>query len=68
MAPTLIQIATWGENDCPQYNRTVTAWKAMQKHQPADFNSLRAKNHLDELSVAPTNLTDASCTFESASN
>ena len=67
MAPTPAQVTTW-ENDCHQYNRTVTAWKAMQKHQLADFNSLLAKNHLHELSVAPTNLTDGSCTFKPGSN
>ena len=43
MAPTPTQIATW-ESDCGNYNRTVAAWKAMQKQQIADFNALLAKN------------------------
>ena len=59
MAPTPTQIATW-ENECPKYNRTVAAWKAMQP-QIADFNSLLVKSHLQELNLAPTKLSDLSC-------
>jgi photosystem II stability/assembly factor-like uncharacterized protein len=67
MTPTPTRIATW-ESDCRNYNRTLAAWKAMQKHQIADFNALLAKNHLQELNVAPTKLTDQSCSFKSGSN
>jgi photosystem II stability/assembly factor-like uncharacterized protein len=67
MAPTPTQIATW-ENDCRNYNRTVTAWRAMQKQQIADFNALLAKDHLQEFNVAPTKLTDPSCSFKAGSN
>ena len=67
MVPTPTQIATW-ESDCSNYNRTVVAWKAMQKQDMADFNAVLAKNHLPGLSVAPTKLTDASCSFQGGSN
>lgn len=67
MAPTPTQIATW-ESDCGNYNRTVAAWKAMQVKDIADFNAVLAKNHLQELSVAPTKLTDATCSFKAGSN
>jgi hypothetical protein len=67
MAPTPTQIATW-ESDCHQYNRTVTAWKAMQTTQLAEFNTLLAKHHLQELNVAPTKLADRSCSFNADSN
>ena len=67
MAPTPTQIATW-ESDCSNYNRTVAAWKAMQKQDIADFNAVLAKNHLQELTVAPTKLTDATCSFKPGSN
>jgi photosystem II stability/assembly factor-like uncharacterized protein len=67
MAPTPTQIATW-ESDCRNYNRTVAAWKAMQKQQIADFNALLAKDHLQELNVAPNKLTDPSCSFKAGSN
>jgi photosystem II stability/assembly factor-like uncharacterized protein len=67
MAPTPTQIATW-ESDCSNYNRTVDAWKAIQKQQIADFNAVLAKNHLQELKVAPTELADPSCTFKAGSN
>ena len=60
MAPTPAQIATW-ESDCSNYNRTVAAWKAMQKQDIADFNAVLAKDHLQELNVAPTKLSDETC-------
>ncbi|MGB6877326.1 MAG: hypothetical protein WBD87_14970 [Candidatus Acidiferrales bacterium] len=66
MAPTPTQIATW-ESDCSNYNRTVDAWKAAQ-NQIADFNVLLGKNHLQELNIAPTKLTDSSCSFKAGSN
>jgi photosystem II stability/assembly factor-like uncharacterized protein len=66
MAPTPTQIGTW-ESDCSNYNRTVAAWNAMQK-DIADFNGVLAKNHLQELTVAPTKLTDATCSFKAGSN
>ena len=66
MAPTPTQISTW-ESDCRDYNRTVAGWKAMQQ-QVADFNAVLAKNHLQELNVAPTKLTDASCSLKGGSN
>lgn len=61
MAPTPTQIATW-ESDCNNYNRTVAAWKSAQP-QISDLNALLAKNRLHELTLAPTKLTDASCSF-----
>jgi hypothetical protein len=61
MAPTPTQIATW-ESDCTNYNRTVAAWKGIQQ-QITDFNAVLAKNHLQELKIAPTKLTDSSCSF-----
>ena len=67
MAPTPAQIATW-ESDCGNYNRTVTAWRAMQKQDIADFNALLTKNHLQELNVVFSNLTDESCSFKAGSN
>jgi hypothetical protein len=66
MAPTPTQIATW-ESDCNNFNRTVAAWQAMQK-DIADFNAVLARNHLQELTVAHTELTDASCSFKPGSN
>jgi photosystem II stability/assembly factor-like uncharacterized protein len=62
MTPTPIQIASW-ESDCSNYNRTVAAWKAVQP-QIADFNAVLAKNHLQELNISPTKLTDSSCSFK----
>jgi hypothetical protein len=67
MAPTPTQIATW-ESDCRNYNRTMAAWKAMQKQDIADFNAILAKDHLQELNVAPTKLADPSCSFKAGSN
>jgi photosystem II stability/assembly factor-like uncharacterized protein len=61
MPPTPTQIATW-ESNCNNYNRTVAAWKDMQP-QITDFNAVLAKNQLHELALAPTKLTDASCSF-----
>jgi photosystem II stability/assembly factor-like uncharacterized protein len=62
MAPTPTQIATW-ESACNNYNRTVAAWKDTQQ-QITDLNAELAKNHLQELNVAPTKLTDSSCSFK----
>jgi photosystem II stability/assembly factor-like uncharacterized protein len=62
MAPTPTQIATW-EKDCTDYNRTVDAWKAAQQ-QVTDFNAVLAKNQLQQLTITPTKLVDASCTFK----
>jgi photosystem II stability/assembly factor-like uncharacterized protein len=62
MAPTPTQIATW-EKDCTDYNRTVADWKAAQK-QVADFNAVLVKNQLQPLSLAPTKLSDAACSFK----
>ena len=62
MAPTPTQIATW-ESDCTNYNRTVDAWKAAQQ-QITDFNAVLAKNHLQEINILPTKLTDSSCSFK----
>jgi hypothetical protein len=66
MAPTPTQIATW-ESDCTSYNLTLTAWKATQQ-QIADFNTLLAKNNLQKLTVAPTRMTDSSCSFKPGAN
>jgi hypothetical protein len=62
MAPTSTQIATW-EKDCREYDRTLTAWKELQKQQIAAFNTALAKDNLQEISVAPTKLADPSCSF-----
>jgi hypothetical protein len=61
MAPTPTQIASW-ESDCKNYNRTVAAWKDAQPQITA-FNALLVKNQLHELTLVPTKLTDASCSF-----
>jgi photosystem II stability/assembly factor-like uncharacterized protein len=61
MSPTSTQIDTW-KSDCNNYNRTVAEWKKMQQ-QIAGFNALLVKNQLHELTLAPTKLTDASCSF-----
>ena len=63
ITPTPTQIASW-ESDCSKYNRTVDAWKAMQMQQLPGFNALLAKNHLQPLTIAPTQLTDSSCSFK----
>ena len=67
MAPTPTQIATW-ESDCRNYDRTVNAWTALQKQQITAFNALLAKDHLEELNVAPTKLADPTCTFKPGSH
>jgi photosystem II stability/assembly factor-like uncharacterized protein len=67
MAPTPTQIATW-EDDCSNYNRTMAAWKAMQEQDIANFNAVLAKNNLQQLNVAPSKLTGASCSFKVGSN
>ena len=59
MAPTPTQIATW-QLDCTNLNRTNEAWRAVQK-QITDFNAMLVKNHLQELKVTNTQVTDASC-------
>jgi photosystem II stability/assembly factor-like uncharacterized protein len=61
MPPTPTQIASW-ESDCNNYNRTVAAWKDMQQ-KITDFNAVLAKSQLQELTLTPTKLTDASCGF-----
>ncbi|HTU34074.1 MAG TPA: hypothetical protein VMF66_09760, partial [Candidatus Acidoferrum sp.] len=66
MAPTSTRIATW-ESDCHNYNRTLTAWKALQKDQITQFNAELAKDNLQTLNVAPTGLADPVCTFAAGS-
>jgi photosystem II stability/assembly factor-like uncharacterized protein len=61
MQPTPTQIATW-EKDCNDYNRTRTEWNSMQQ-QIAGFNAALSKNQLQQLTLAPTKLTDMACTF-----
>jgi hypothetical protein len=63
MAPTSTQIATW-ESDCGNYNRTLAAWTAMQKQDIANFNAVLAKDQLQQFNVAPTKLTNVSCSFK----
>ncbi|HUX67899.1 MAG TPA: hypothetical protein VMV31_10480 [Terriglobales bacterium] len=65
MAPTQAQINTW-ISDCNNYNRTLSAWKAMPSHDLATFNSLLGQNHLQPLSVAPSRLQAPSCSFRPA--
>ncbi len=60
MRPTLDQIATL-KSDCRQYDRTVTAWKAMQAKQLPAFNTVLAKNHLRKLHLVPVRLAEPSC-------
>jgi photosystem II stability/assembly factor-like uncharacterized protein len=67
MAPTPAQVAAW-ESDCNNYDRTVAAWKSLQKRQLADFNAVLAKNNLPRLNVSPTRLTDPSCKFKAPSH
>jgi len=62
MAPTPAQIDTW-VSDCKDYNRTVAAWKAMQSHDLASFNTVLTQNHLQPMNVTPTRLSDPSCSF-----
>jgi photosystem II stability/assembly factor-like uncharacterized protein len=61
MAPTPTQIAAW-QSDCNNYNRTVAAWKNAQQ-QITDFNALLVRSQLHELTLAPTKLNDATCSF-----
>jgi photosystem II stability/assembly factor-like uncharacterized protein len=60
MAPTPAQIDNW-ESVCSSYNRTVAAWKATEP-QIAGFNAALGKNQLQQLNIAPSKLTDSSCT------
>jgi hypothetical protein len=59
MAPTPAQIDNWG-SVCSSYNRTLTAWKAMEP-QIADFNAGLVKNQLQQLNLTPSKLTDSPC-------
>jgi photosystem II stability/assembly factor-like uncharacterized protein len=61
IAPTSTQIATW-ETDCDNYNRTLAEWKNMQQ-QLTVFNAALTKNQQQELTVSPTKLIDATCSF-----
>jgi hypothetical protein len=61
MPPTPTQIATW-EKDCSDYNRTRTEWNNMQQ-QITNFNAVLEKSQLQQLTLAPTKLTDLSCSF-----
>ena len=61
MTPTPAQIATW-ESDCDSYNHTVAAWKGAQQ-QITNLNALLVKNQLHELTLAPTKVASASCSF-----
>ena len=61
MAPTPTQIDTWAK-DCRSFNQTVTAWDAAKK-QIADFNTVLAKNHLQELNLPSSKVTDPPCSF-----
>jgi photosystem II stability/assembly factor-like uncharacterized protein len=62
MAPTPTQVATWVK-DCTDSNRTLDAWKTAQQ-QVTDFNAVLTKNQLQPLTLAPTKLTGATCTFK----
>ena len=66
MTPTPTQIATW-ENDCSHSNRTEDAWKTVQKQMIA-FNAMLATHHLQQLTLAPTQLTESTCSFKAGSN
>jgi hypothetical protein len=61
MAPTPAQIDNW-QSVCSNYNRTVAAWKAAQT-QITDFNSVLVKNQIKALNLAPSKLTDSSCSL-----
>lgn len=61
MAPTPVQIATW-ESDCNDLNHTVYEWKNMQQ-QISGLNAVLIKNQLHDLTLAPTKLTDMTCSF-----
>ncbi len=59
MAPTPTQITTW-QLDCTNLNRANEAWRTARK-EITDFNALLVKNHLGELRLTTTQMTDASC-------
>jgi hypothetical protein len=61
MPPTPTQIATW-QKDCSDYNRTRAEWSKMQQ-QLTGFNAVLEKQQLQKLTLAPTQLTDMSCSF-----
>jgi hypothetical protein len=64
IAPTPAQIDDW-ESVCSNYNRTVAAWKAAEP-QFAGFNAALAKSQLQQLTIAPSKLTDSPCSVLSA--
>jgi hypothetical protein len=66
MAPTRAQIDTW-ESDCKNYNTTVAAWKKMQADELTAFNAELTKAKHAPLTVTPTKLTTAACTFAAPS-
>jgi len=67
MAPTPTQIATW-DSDCNDYNRTLAAWKTMQKQDIASFNAVLAKDNLQQLNVEASKLTDEVCSFKAGAD
>ena len=62
MGPTKAQIDTW-ESDCKNYDTTLTAWKKLQSEDLKTFNDLLAKNNLKPVTVPPTKVAAATCTF-----
>jgi photosystem II stability/assembly factor-like uncharacterized protein len=66
MAPTPAQIETW-ESDCKNYNTTVAAWKKLQTDDLTAFNADLAKANAKPLSLAPTKVSPAVCTFATPS-
>ncbi len=67
MAPTPTQIATW-QNDCTRTEPYQDCLGGRAEEQITDFNAMLAKNNLQELNVAPSKLTDQSCSFKAGSN
>jgi photosystem II stability/assembly factor-like uncharacterized protein len=67
MAPTPTQIGTW-ESDCSNYNRTLAAWKAAQTKDIAEFNAVLAKNHLQQINVTPSKLSDETCSVRAGTD
>jgi hypothetical protein len=65
MAPTQAQIDTW-QNDCTNYNTTVAAWKKAQAEELTAFNAAASKAGQRPLTITPTKLTPAVCTFAPA--
>jgi hypothetical protein len=65
MAPTKAQIDTW-ESDCRNYNTTVAAWKKVQAEDVAAFNADLTKANATPLTIAPTKMSPAVCTFAPA--